>query len=150
MVTDPFPQRRLFVRTAVSGRKPIRIGNIRGVAESYHPPPQTVREAKREAERVRLLRGAVYDGVQVLKDDTTVADNSITEAGFLVCLVQKPKAAPAAAAPAPTPTPAAPTPAAYVSRALRWTLQCYCSQSCWWFVTKKVPSALLSEACGCG
>lgn len=86
--------------------------------------------------------------MQVLKDDTTVADNSITEAGFLVCLVQKPKAAPAAAAPAPTPTPAAPTPAAYVSCALRRTLQCHCSQSCWLFVAKKGLSAPLSESCG--
>jgi len=60
----------------------------------------------------------IYKG-QVLKDETTLKDNNITEDGFMVVTVLKGKSAaaskpaaskpPAAAAPAPTPPPAAPT-----------------------------------------
>mmetsp|Transcript_42156 Transcript_42156/g.51186 ORF Transcript_42156/g.51186 Transcript_42156/m.51186 type:complete len:387 (+) Transcript_42156:135-1295(+) len=52
----------------------------------------------------------IYQG-KVLKDDTTIADNQITEAGFMVVMVQKKPAAPAAApsaAASATATPAAP------------------------------------------
>mmetsp|Transcript_3320 Transcript_3320/g.7373 ORF Transcript_3320/g.7373 Transcript_3320/m.7373 type:complete len:401 (-) Transcript_3320:62-1264(-) len=60
----------------------------------------------------------IYKG-QVLKDDTTLKDNSVTEDGFMVVTVLKGKAAPPAEkeekkeeAPAPVPAAAAATPAA--------------------------------------
>ncbi|KAK9811909.1 hypothetical protein WJX72_012290 [[Myrmecia] bisecta] len=53
----------------------------------------------------------IFQG-KVLKDDTTLADNKVSENGFLVVMIQKAKAKPAAAAGASTSTAATPAPPA--------------------------------------